>query len=317
MATKSATESTSATAAPFSPSSSGAVTGSPKPNVNRRLLACVIASGSDGVQHSSQSVTAAAEKPFEQLDELDEKSPHPLTKRIHIPITAGIAEDIQGGRLTARLRSWLKGQNPGWEDEDLVELAFMDGDLFWASLCEQAANNGNRPVFDLIPKHISEGIEEDLKSKNRLLEALLGLIKFAGEVELDVCPNVLNNLTFLSHHEREVNRKTARFDHLTLNTNVELRAWLISREWPVDYADHFADLTIEEDIISELISHALELEDYEVIQSIPQAHAEMIVADLHSAVEGNQELLDFINANEPLQGGDPDAVVSDGGFDEA
>ncbi len=72
-----------------------------------------------------------------------------------------------------------------------------------------------------------------------------------------------------------------------------LRSWLLAKEWSEEEVERLGKFAKDE-FISELIFSALDQSDYTLIQSIPQSFFEIIVEDIGSAIEIQQELLAFM-----------------------
>ncbi len=207
-----------------------------------------------------------------------------------LPIPSQVAADIARGEMTDSLKSWLESQQ--WSGEDIADLSSIEGNEFFEALLEQAAHYKSERVFDLIPSSIVDQIEVDLIDKSDQFEALLSIIFDPRYEELEEAPNAIGDLPFLSRTQREFNRETY-FDSFDGVMTEPLRSWLLAKEWSEEEVERLGKFAKDE-FISELIFSALDQSDYTLIQSIPQSFFEIIVEDIGSAIEIQQELLAFM-----------------------
>lgn len=204
-----------------------------------------------------------------------------------------ITNDINESRLSEAVRALLVSE--GWGNGDLEELRDLEeSELFSVTLCEQAVTNKSTTVLNYFSRESITSLQKDLRQSNAKLTTLCEIIKGADEVEFDEPPGEMGEIPFLTAQEREANRD-AYFPGGIVSLDENLRQWLSEEgSWSDDYLEMLAGYHGEA-LASELINLALELEQYEVIQSIPRGHTELIWDEINTALESNEEILEFID----------------------
>ena len=202
-----------------------------------------------------------------------------------------ITSNIWNNVLSNDLRKWLTGE--GWDAGDLAELESVAGSvLFVTTLCEQAATNQNKKVMNLIPRNCIQLLQEDLQQTEGDYRALFSLIPLNG-AEPDQAPANIGRVPLLTPQDREANRQ-AYFPQGVLNFDANLRAWLAADGWDVEYLD-MLETYQGEALTLEIVNLALEMERYNVIQSLPRVCSPVVLTQVEHALELHQHKVEFVN----------------------
>jgi hypothetical protein len=179
--------------------------------------------------------------------------------------------------------------NFGWGEEDLRELEECRAEThtfeaFLHVLCWQAVKNQSRDVFASLPKATITEYQAILQREKVQLTSMVAII--GQDREYDSPPIRFNGVDFLSAQARAMHRS------LYFGPNQPMNQWLLERGWTD--AD-LAALHSAGDGLDTFVDLALEHEDWEVLQSIPQEHAARVKVRLQTEIARISEALYFIN----------------------
>lgn len=220
-----------------------------------------------------------------------------------------LSSDVAEGRLTDSLRTWLETEN--WSPEELDLLDNETGDYFYSLLLDQASDKKDLDVLRKIPSAFIDDTQGEMQERICDLEKIQSILKPEGELEYDEDEAPRERINFLNRNERENIRKTCFSDFIPNQPSRQLLNYLEASDWFGQTSinlDYDLCFDTEEELIQRLIDLALEYDDFELFQVIPQKYHTKVSHDISLSIGANRELsqfIDLLDADTQIDGTQP------------